>query len=39
MIIAEILGPKPYADRVKLYATDTDEEALVVVKPFAAGSP
>jgi two-component system CheB/CheR fusion protein len=28
MILAEVLGPEQYAERVKIYATDVDEDAL-----------
>jgi two-component system CheB/CheR fusion protein len=28
MIVADVLGPEKYVDRVKIYATDVDEEAL-----------
>ncbi|MDB4934568.1 MAG: cheR [Labilithrix sp.] len=38
MILAEVLGPEKYSDRVKIYATDVDEEALAHAR-LAAYTP
>ena len=32
MVLAELLGPAEFRDRVKIYATDVDEEALVYAR-------
>ena len=38
MLLAELLGPEQYVDRVKIYATDIDEEALAEAR-LATYSP
>ena len=35
IVLAEMLGPEEFRDRVKIYATDVDEEALAQARPAA----